>query len=153
MRCNEPQSFSFLVRQTTGLSQIEERTSALFQLSRALDEILSKPLNEKCRVANYRQGILVIEVSSASWLTRLKYEQSNVLSALRQKVLPALSSIQYQINPDLGCYSHQNSHPLPLNATKSSTITPQSALYLYELAERAPEKLKKQLIKLANHAK
>ncbi|MCX8660544.1 DUF721 domain-containing protein [Gilliamella sp. B2772] len=153
MRDNEPKMLTSLLSQGALLSQIKERTLALTQLTKVIDELLPAPLNQQYRVANYRQGILILEVSSANWLTRIKYEQSNLISGIRQKILPSLSSIQYKINPTIATNNSQLVNFSNKNAKINNVITIQTAIYLNALAEQAPEKLKKQLIKLANHAK
>ncbi|OCG06627.1 hypothetical protein A9G13_10205 [Gilliamella sp. wkB178] len=153
MRLNEPQKLATLLTQDSSLSQIKERTFALYKLAILVNDLLPHALNQQCRVANYRQGILIIEVSSANWLTRLKYEQENIISVLRKRILPSLSSIQYQINPDITVHSLEVVNHLSKKSKSFNFITTESASFLYALAEDAPDKLKKQLIKLANHAK
>ncbi|OTQ60039.1 DUF721 domain-containing protein [Gilliamella sp. A7] len=153
MRDNEPKVLTSLLSQGALLSKIKERSIALNQLSKVIDELLPTPLNQQYRIANYRQGVLILEVSSASWLTRLKYEQSNLLSGIRQKILPSLSSIQYKINPTIATNYSQSVILSDKNVKISNVISKQTAIYLNTVAEQAPDKLKKQLIKLANHAK
>ena len=153
MRGNEPKVLTSLLSQGALLSKIKERTVALSQLTKVIDELLPTPLNQQYRIANYRQGVLILEVSSASWLTRLKYEQSNLLSGIRQKILPSLSSIQYKINPTIATNYSQSVILSDKNVKISNVISKQTAIYLNAIAEQAPDKLKKQLIKLANHAK
>ena len=153
MRDNEPKVLTSLLSQGALLSKIKERTVALSQLTKVIDELLPTPLNQQYRVANYRQGVLILEVSSASWLTRLKYEQGNLLSGIRQKILPSLSSIQYKINPTIATNYSQSVILSAKNVKISNVISKQTAIYLNAVAEQAPDKLKKQLIKLANHAK
>lgn len=153
MRDNEPKVLTSLLSQGALLSKIKERTVALSQLTKVIDELLPTPLNQQYRVANYRQGVLILEVSSASWLTRLKYEQGNLLSGIRQKILPSLSSIQYKINPTIATSYSQSVILSDKNVKISNVISKQTAIYLNAIAEQAPDKLKKQLIKLANHAK
>ena len=153
MRGNEPKVLTSLLSQGALLSKIKDRTIALSQLTKIIDELLPPPLIQQYRVANYRQGVLILEVSSASWLTRLKYEQSNLLSGIRQKILPSLSSIQYKINPTIATNYSQSVILSDKNVKISNVISKQTAIYLNAIAEQAPDKLKKQLIKLANHAK
>ena len=153
MRDNEPKVLTSLLSQGALLSKIKDRTIALSQLTKVIDELLPTPLNQQYRVANYRQGVLILEVSSASWLTRLKYEQGNLLSGIRQKILPSLSSIQYKINPTIATNYSQSVILSDKNVKISNVISKQTAIYLNAIAEQAPDKLKKQLIKLANHAK
>ena len=151
MRCHEPQILTSILGKVPGLLDIQERAASLANLEHQVQTLLSSPLNRHCRIANYRQGILIIEVSSASWLTRFKYEQSQLLSALRQQKLPGLCSIQGKINPDIE--NHHVTITKPLSRQAASTMTQETAILLRTLANQAPEKLKKQLIKLANHAK
>jgi hypothetical protein len=153
MRYNEPQMLGAIVEQTSCLSKIQDRTNALRKLSKVINDLLPPLLKPHYRVANYRQGILILEVSSASWLTRMKYEQSNLLSGIREKILPSLSSIQYKINPMIATGHLKSVNFSEKSAKINSVITLQTAIYLNSVAEQAPEKLKKQLIKLANHAK
>ena len=153
MRGNEPKVLTSLLSQGALLSKIKDRTIALSQLTKIIDELLPPPLIQQYRVANYRQGVLILEVNSASWLTRLKYEQGNLLSGIRQKILPSLSSIQYKINPTIATNYSQSVILSDKNVKISNVISKQTAIYLNAIAEQAPDKLKKQLIKLANHAK
>ncbi|MCO6552548.1 MAG: DUF721 domain-containing protein [Gilliamella sp.] len=153
MRYNEPQMLTSILTQASSLSKIQDRTNALCSLAKVVYDLLPSPLNQQCRVANYRQGVLILEVSSACWLTRLKYEQSNLISEIRKNILPSLSSIQYQINPDISVRWSQSNYQSDKSSLASSVMTQKSAMFLSALAENAPDKLKKQLIKLANHAK
>ncbi|MWP49748.1 MULTISPECIES: DUF721 domain-containing protein [unclassified Gilliamella] len=153
MRYNEPQMLTSIVTHASCLSKIQDRTNALKTLSKVVSDLLPLPLSEQCRVANYRQGILILEVSTASWLTRLKYEQSNLISEIRKTVLPSLSSIQYLINPNISARLSQRQSQTSKSSLAPSVMTAKSSMILYALAENAPNKLKKQLIKLANHAK
>ncbi|TSJ90527.1 DUF721 domain-containing protein [Gilliamella apicola] len=153
MRDNEPKVLTSLLSQGALLSKIKERTVALSQLTKVIDELLPTPLNQQYRVANYRQSVLILEVSSANWLTRIKYEQSNLISGIREKILPSLSSIQYKINPTIATNYSQSVNLSDNNVKIENVLSKQTAIYLNVVAEKAPDKLKKQLIKLANHAK
>lgn len=153
MRDNEPKVLTSLLSQGALLSKIKERTVALSQLTKVIDKLLPTPLNQHYRVANYRQSVLILEVSSANWLTRIKYEQSNLISGIREKILPSLSSIQYKINPTIATNYSQSVNLSDNNVKIENVLSKQTAIYLNVVAEKAPDKLKKQLIKLANHAK
>lgn len=83
------------------LAQIQQRAVILLKLNRAISTLLPEPLRPWCRVANFRQGIIVLETANASWKMRLYYEQTQLLSELRAQILPSLSSIDIRINPDL----------------------------------------------------
>lgn len=149
MRNSEPQLLNNLFKANSLLS-IQERGYALSVLNNLLTKLLPESLAQQCRVANYRQSILVIEVSSASWLTRLRYEQEELRSRLRKNGLTGLSSFQFKVNPELiqnKYILHSNSHDL-----FKRQMTPQSAEILLTLANNSSPKLKNSLTKLADHA-
>ena len=148
MRNSEPQSLNNLFNGFT-LANIQTRSIELSRLNKMIYCYLPSHLHHCCRVANYRQSILIIEVCSAGWLTRLRYEQEKLLLALRQNGLSGLASIQYKINPILNqSLSFVNDK---VTTVGKRTITPQSASLLLALAQDATPKLKTNLIKLANH--
>ena len=148
MRNSEPQSLNNLFNGFT-LANIQTRSIELSRLNKMIYCYLPSHLHHCCRVANYRQSILIIEVCSAGWLTRLRYEQEKLLLALRQNGLSGLASIQYKINPILN--QSQSFINDKVTIVGKRKITPQSASLLLALAQDATPKLKTNLIKLANH--
>ena len=160
MRDSRPQSIENFFDQAqdkSTLQYVQQRATALNKLNRTVKSILPAQLHPWCRVANFRQGILVIEIANASWLMRLRYEQSSLLSALRAQILPSLTSIDIRINPSLaakgGKIAQENS-----TQTKETEKPPvrqlseQSAELLRSVASQSPEKLKKILERLASRA-
>lgn len=149
MRNSLPQSLDSLFK-ATPLLTIQERGLALAKLNRLLANILPEKLSEQCQIINYRQGVLIIGVSSAGWLVRLRYEQEKLRSQLRQNGLLGLSSIQFKVNPAL------NLNSSVLHCAESNTpqriMTSESANYLLALADNCSTNLKSRLIKLASHA-
>lgn len=106
MRDSRPQLLDVLFDDASAgskgpLHNVQQRAVALLKLNRAVKGLLPAPLHPWCRVANFRQGILVLETANASWMMRLRYEQPALLSALRAQILPSLSSIDIRINPAL----------------------------------------------------
>ena len=160
MRDSRPQSLENLLDdsgQESMLQNIQQRAVALLRLNRAVKGILPATLHPWCRVANFRQGILIIETANASWLMRLRYEQPALLSALRAQILPSLISIDIRINPSLagkGAEIVQENN----NQTESSEnevnrqLSEHSAEALREVAKRSPEKLKQAIERLASLA-
>jgi len=53
-----------------------------------------------CRVGNLQSGSLIIEIASATWLIRLQFIQSELLSLLR-KQSPGIKKIEFKVNPTL----------------------------------------------------
>ncbi|MFL4557346.1 DUF721 domain-containing protein [Yersinia kristensenii] len=137
------------------LHNVQQRATALLKLNRAVKGLLPSQLQPWCRVANYRQSVLVLETANASWLMRLRYEQPALLSALRAQILPSLSSIDIRINPSLMAKGHnitQDAVKSSQNPEKSPPLrhlSLESAKELRELARRSPEKLRTILERLA----
>ncbi|CAL10788.1 DUF721 domain-containing protein [Yersinia enterocolitica] len=137
------------------LHNVQQRATALLKLNRAVKGLLPSQLQPWCRVANYRQSVLVLETANASWLMRLRYEQPALLSALRAQILPSLSSIDIRINPSLMASGHnmtQNAEKSSGNTEKSPPLRQlslESAKELRGLASRSPEKLRTILERLA----
>lgn len=157
MRDSYPQSLEKIFIELEGsnkstLQLIQQRATILLKLNRAVMALLPVPLRDKCRVANYRNAILIIEVANASWLTRLRYEAPSLLSALRQEILPSLSSIDIKINPSLGIKQEKRSLISSLKEQapiKRRHLSLESAQSLKYLAEKSPKKLREKLERLA----
>lgn len=160
MRDSRPQSLENLfddAGQESMLQNVQQRAVALLQLNRAVKGILPAPLHPWCRVANFRQGILVLETANASWLMRLRYEQATLLSALRAQILPSLTSIDIRINPSLAVKGQKSvqenttqTEPKPYAVNRQ--LSKQSAEALREVAKRSPEKLRATIERLASLA-
>ncbi|AIR60788.1 DUF721 domain-containing protein [Klebsiella sp. Ap-873] len=160
MRDSRPQSLENLfdeAGQESMLQNVQQRAVALLRLNRAVKGILPAPLHPWCRVANFRQGILVLETANASWLMRLRYEQATLLSALRAQILPSLTSIDIRINPSLAVKGQDS---VQENTTQTETekyevnrqLSKESAEALREVAKRSPEKLRATIERLASLA-
>ncbi|HEJ8042350.1 DUF721 domain-containing protein [Serratia marcescens] len=157
MRDSRPQLLDVLFDDASAgskgpLHNVQQRAVALLKLNRAVKGLLPAPLHPWCRVANFRQGILVLETANASWMMRLRYEQPALLSALRAQILPSLSSIDIRINPALmakGSNQVQNAEKAPEKAVPMRHLSLESAEELRGLASRSPEKLRKILERLA----
>lgn len=158
MRDGRPQSIENLFEITEGkgmLQSIQQRAIILNKLNRAVQGIIPVSLRPWCRVANFRQGILVLEAANASWMMRLRYEQSSLLSALRTQILPSLTSIDIRINPSLAVKVPENIHERSKQGVKQSSrrqLSGQSAEMLRSIAEKSPERLKIIIERLASLA-
>lgn len=163
MRDSRPQLLDVLFDDASAedkgpLHNVQQRAVALLKLNRAVKGVLPVQLHPWCRVANFRQGILVLETANASWLMRLRYEQPALLSALRAQILPSLSSIDIRINPALMAKGSNLVQDAAKTLGKTQTNVPmrhlsqESAEELRVLASRSPEKLRKVLERLASLA-
>ncbi|MCC3702659.1 DUF721 domain-containing protein [Rouxiella badensis] len=167
MRNSRPQLLDILFDDATAAGQsplraVQQRAAALLKLNRAVKGLLPTQMQPWCRVGNYRQGVLVLEIANASWMMRLRYEQPALLSALRAQILPSLSSIDIRINPSLMAKSENLSQKDDADYQKQGVsqgplppvrqLSKQSADELRLLASRSPEKLRKALERLAEMA-
>ncbi|GKX56282.1 hypothetical protein SOASR030_23940 [Leminorella grimontii] len=153
MRDSRPLLLDTLFDDANLLRDLQQRAIALLKLNKAVKALLPKAMHEHCRVANYRHSVLVLEVSNASWLTRLRYEQPALLTALRHEILPSLASIDIKINPSLSTKIQHPAAPrsnLPENKPEPvRRLSEQSAEQIRELAARSKGKLKEKLERLA----
>lgn len=159
MRDSHPQALfdvleESITKTSNPLRTIQRNAMAINKLNQAVKALLPSEIKPMCRVANYRNSILVIEVANASWMTRLNYEKLNILSALRGSILPSLSSIDIRINPVIMRKKPENSslnnqtskfNQIP-NKRKISTET---ATHLLRLAENSSKGLRERLERLA----
>ncbi|MDT9587496.1 MAG: DciA family protein [Candidatus Arsenophonus melophagi] len=103
MRDSYPQPLNILLKANNfaenTLQIIQQRVQFLIKLNNTVIALLPVELKSWCLVANYRQNILIIEVTNASRKTRLNYELPTLLETLRNSILPSLSSINIMINP------------------------------------------------------
>jgi len=142
MPINRPQPLEKLLNDSQ-FRQICRHSQVLQTLQRQFQICCDKHGLRQCRVANFRNGILVIEVGSAAWRQRLNLLRATVLSELRQS-LPQLVSLEVVQNPAMA--NVPASRPSP---EVKRTISPQAAAHLEELAATAPPGLKEKLRKLA----
>lgn len=156
MRDSRPQSIEYLFETTEGqnmLQSIQQRAIALNKLNRAVKDVIPAQMHPWCRVANFRQGILVLETANASWMMRLRYEQSSLLSALRAQILPLLTAIDIRINPTLAAKAHESSsQSVTKDKLAGRQLSEQSAEILRTVASRSPEKLRETIERLASLA-
>ncbi|WGL97660.1 DciA family protein [Arsenophonus sp. aPb] len=158
MRDSYPQSLNILLKEnnhdSNTLQTIQQRAQALIKLNNTVISLLPVELKAWCRVANYRQHILILEVTNASRKARLSYELPTLLSTLRNTILPSLSSINIMINPSLSSKNSKNCLSIQQIAIKPSKqiiskLSKESAKTIRNLAKRSPKKLKEKLERLA----
>ncbi|WP_367680222.1 DUF721 domain-containing protein [Candidatus Fukatsuia anoeciicola] len=151
---------SYLQKDNSQLYSMQQHAVMLLKLNKAVQELLPLKLQPWCRVANYRQNILVLEVANASWMMALRYQQLYLLSTLRKKNLSSLSSIDIKINPKLMVFDYKVMKDItkPAENTKKPVLlnrhlSMKSATELRKLASRSPEKLRIILERLASLAR
>lgn len=130
------------------LAFIQSKVQQLISLNQIWQTAILNELNEHTRVANFREGYLIIECDSAAWATRLRY----LLPDIKQKLLTYpdlhnLVQIEWSIQPAF----HTQAMPLkPLPLTLSDT----NAALLKNAAETIRTKpLQEALLRIAEHVK
>ncbi len=147
MRDHRPQSADSLL-DSDKLTNITQRAILLDQLGKKVKACLSTDLSNNIRVANYRQGVLIIEVSSSAWAQRLNFERFNLMSQLRSGDLPQLSTIDVKVNPELSKQPHRRKTS-DVPDIQQEPISPVAAEYLKAVAAHAPDGIKARLERLA----
>ncbi|MDD1782269.1 DciA family protein [Enterovibrio sp. ZSDZ35] len=147
MRDHRPQAALDLLEK--GLAgQVRQRAFALSQLNDQVKALLPPHSAKHCRVANFRDGILIIECGSSTWANRLNFDRHVLLSSLRQSTLPSLMTIEIKVNPELAKREVEEIKAKEIKE-KSSPVSPVAAEYLKAIAQSAPEKIRKKLEAIA----
>jgi len=82
-----------------GLGLLVDNLNRINRLSQTLNDVLEPPLVDHCRVAHYRNNILVLAVDSSIWSNRLRFEKLNLLNTLRKNGFAGISSIDIIVQP------------------------------------------------------
>lgn len=82
------------------LSILMKKITRLHALDLAVKQQLSIPLCDYCKVANLRQGKLIIQTDSSVWATKLRFEIPVLLARLRlQPEFAGLTGIDFFVQP------------------------------------------------------
>lgn len=143
-----PDSINQIMKTNTSkLAKIQQKAGQLQAINAFLTKELIPGSEEYCRVANLRQGVLIIEVASGVWKTRLLQLSYSILEQMKLNISLPLESIELKVNPAL--FNEKAEVPKP-NPRKISNDTAQ---HLTALAEMSPPKLAATLNRLAALAK
>jgi hypothetical protein len=120
----KPQKHSMIEILTTSpiLSQIVNKVEQLAELNRIVHQKCNPELRKHCRVANYRDGILILTTHSSAIGHLLRFEKSELLTALRS--LPEwchLKSIKIHVRPNP---SGSEITPIPTSETRAFSLLP-----------------------------
>jgi hypothetical protein len=118
------------------LTKIHKKICELTHLNELFLQQLETPLNQFCRVANYRDNDLIIQTESAAWATRLRYQIPALKIHLRhQYAFTKLRDIEIQVHPFISEIqsqpsfdsSYQASPPSSAEFTTPPNTCPQNA--------------------------
>ncbi|OOE90376.1 DUF721 domain-containing protein [Salinivibrio sharmensis] len=145
MRDHRPRSTLHLLESDP--NNIAQRAVELAKLNKLILALLPGETSKACRVANYRDGVLVVEAGSAAWAMRLNYERQHLLSVLRNKGLASLTTIEVKINPALAAADREDKEAAP-----PRHLSQASGELLRALGDSASPKLKARFDALAKLA-
>ncbi|ASF16833.1 DUF721 domain-containing protein [Shewanella xiamenensis] len=140
-----PQDLSQLLHQSGTLPDIAEKAELLLYLDQHVKQIVAGPVAEQLKVANFRQGVLVVETTSAAWAARINFQKPKLLAQLQAETLPILTAIEVKVNPRLALYDAK-----PKQAHKA--LSPAAAEHIAALAENVSGTLGEKLKRLATLA-
>ncbi len=82
------------------LARAIRRARQLDTLNNLFNQLVGKPLRQHCQVANLRQQTLIVHVDSPAWATRLRYQQSRLLTQLRAlEQYSQITELKIQVKP------------------------------------------------------
>lgn len=153
---NNPNSIVSLINDTNKLTKLQQKAMLILKLDRVVKQQLPFKLQAHCRVANYRNNTLVIEVENANWLALLRFEQESLLQTLSLSILPSLTQISLYINPTINAENYKLTISNQINSDfdpdliQLSTKSKQSLLYA---TEKGSQKLKEAISRLIQKTK
>ncbi|MFQ5488044.1 MAG: DUF721 domain-containing protein [Gammaproteobacteria bacterium] len=130
--------------------RLRERCEQLKQLDRLVRKHLPEALREHCRVANLRDGELVLQTESPAWSAMLRYQLPSLLKRLQAvDGIPPLHHIRLTVMPASGAVQLRRQQPvMPLR------MAPATALLIATLAESLEDAaLRASLLRLARHGR
>jgi hypothetical protein len=110
------------------LAFIQKKVAQLKKLNQIWQEEIAEDLAAHSRIANFRDGHLIIECDSAAWATRLRYMLPEIRQKLRQYPdLQDLSHIEWSIQPHFHSTTSQSSRQPPLLSPSSAQLLKNTA--------------------------
>ncbi len=136
LRQQDPQSI---------LGIIQNKVLELKKIDQIWQQTVPAELSKHSRVANFRDGCLVIEIDSAAWAMRLRYLLSDLITELSVYVaLQRLKQIEWYIQPHYYHSPLKQTRQLPILSDDSARLLKHTA------ASIKTKRLQEALIKLSN---
>lgn len=139
-----------LFGQNKGLSSLIDRVKKIAELDKVVRAELSKPLADYCRVANIRHSKLIIQTDSPVWASKLRFESTTLLAALRkQPRFAGLAGIDFFVEPLMPVY-HSVREKFNKTEPQKPTLSPVNRQILLDTADKVTDiKLKEVLLAIA----
>lgn len=148
MTVKTKQTLEYLVNGTKNeLTTLMKKSARLTALDHAIKQHLSIPLANYCKVANLRQGKLIIQTDSSVWASKLRFDIPALLSKLRlDPQFASLAGIDFFVQP----INTPSPPPTTIKPTPKFNISAQNRHLLLKTAENIRnERLRKVLEALA----
>jgi hypothetical protein len=147
-RTRQPKSVSSLLNK----SGLQHDAAVIMALNSLLQSHLKQHNIPGCRIGNLQNGSLLIEIPDATWMMRLKFMRTELLTLLRQRV-PSLLRIKIKVNPALSSARKTQHNPPKKNIKRATKMPADVAESFLALAEDAEPGLQKALRSLAKYSK
>lgn len=154
-----PKTLNELLKQKASkqnsLSLYRQKSEKFIQIQAILVDNLPANMAQNIVVSNYKNSIIYFETHSAPVAASFKMHQSQLLSAFRKQLDPALVTIEMKVTPNAtrtASRVKQNQRQQS-QTTGKKQIPEQAANILQSIAEQSSGELKQKLLKLAQHKK
>lgn len=105
------------------LGFIQKKVAQLMKLNHIWQASVTIDMAQHSRIANYRDGCLVIELASGAWATRLRYMLPEITTILLQYPdLKNLSDIEWYIQPHFHNTAAARANPCVLSSTNAQLL-------------------------------
>ena len=130
------------------LAFIQKKVQQLTKLNQIWQSEICIDLAEHTRVANFRDGYLIIECDGAAWATRLRYTLPDITQKLLKHAdLRDLTHIEWSIQPQFHAPNTQLSQLPPVLSSASAKLLKNAA----DTIQVKP--LQEALLRIARHEK
>lgn len=130
------------------LALIQNKVQQLIKLNQIWQVEIPSELSEHTRVANFREGYLIIECDSAAWATRLRYLLPDMKrTLLNYPDLRDLTQIEWTIQPAF------HIQPTQLNALPPILSSTNAELLKNAADTISVKSLQKALLRIAEHVR
>lgn len=127
-----PHSLTHLLHITPELQNLTHKLAQLEQMNQCLTATLGPTLAEHCRVANLRDGSLILSTTSPAWNHKLRFASLDLLTSLRQNPnWSGLKSIAVRVD----YLPTESIKPQMTSLSASMAISAENARLIYQTAQ------------------
>lgn len=130
------------------LAQIKEKTNSLALIEEIVQQICPDLPKDVWKLGDISSNCLLIEVKSAVWSQRFQFERNTIVRKLSEHTNGLVKKVDIKVRPFTHPILKQKVLP-----EKTQKISEDTANRLLEVAEKAPDKLKATLERLAKLSK